>query len=465
MKRITSDWKLACGFIALLLLILVIGLTGISRISSFSKQLDNLGRKHFPLQKAALEIRMQTGIYAISLRNYVFWKSFKYLEAARKSVTVKDINDIKDRAKRQVEYFGSLSGDAAQKDFALQMALFQENLFEAGDRILELADNMDGAGSSSEKEEVQNSINKLMMVFETRLFAIDDFIESEVQYYNLNVVEEELDYARQAKKKAYTLLGWSILFSVLIGGQTAIVVYNSRRNDRLKREELVKKMVRIEEKEREKLSMQVHDQMGQDLSGLKIYLDVISKAIERKTPDMEEKIQKCKNVLSGLIEKSHNIAELLRPPALDELGLADALRGMISQYRHVSGLDISFSGPGKESEIKGEYSLLIYRIIQECLTNIIKHSGAAKVTISLNTLSSGLELIIKDNGVGFRNSGEILKDIESGKDRLKLGLLGVKERIEFFHGSFQLVSPEGKGTTITVKLPLERDYGAHDNNS
>ncbi|MBN2190916.1 MAG: sensor histidine kinase [Candidatus Aureabacteria bacterium] len=461
----TSDWKLACGFVALLLLILLIGLTGIYQISSFSKQLDNLGRKHFPLQKAALEIRMQTSMYAMYLRNYVFWKSFKYLEAARKSVTAEDINDIKDKSRRQIEYFGSLSSDAAQKDFVLQMSVLQKKLFEIGDQILELADRMDGAESSGKKEEVQNSINKLMMVFETRLFAIDDFIESEVQSYNLRVVEEELEYAREAKRKAYTLLGWSILFSVLIGGQTAVVVYNSRRNDRLKREELTKKIVRIEEKERENLSMQVHDQMGQDLSGLKIYLDIISKVIEKKTPDIEQKIQKCKDVLSGLIEKSHNIAELLRPPALDELGLTDALRGMISQYRQVSGLDISFSGAGSNSGIKGEYSLLIYRIIQECLTNIIKHSGATKVEVSLEGAEHGLELTIKDNGVGFRKSGDGPEDVKSGKDRLKLGLLGVRERVEFFQGSFKLVSLEGTGTTINVKLPLEHDYGAHDNNS
>lgn len=461
----TSDWKLACGFIALLLLILLIGLTGIYQISSFSKQLDNLGRKHFPLQKAALEIRMQTSMYAMYLRNYVFWKSFKYLEAARKSVTSEDINNVKDKSRKQIEYFGSLSSDAAQKDFVLQMSVLQKNLFEIGDQILELADRMDGAESSSKKEEVQNSINKLMMVFETRLFAIDDFIESEVQSYNLRVVEEELEYAREAKRKAYTLLGWSILFSILIGGQTAVVVYNSRRNDRLKREELTKKIVRIEEKERENLSMQVHDQMGQDLSGLKIYLDIISKAIEKKTPDIEQKIQKCKDVLSGLIEKSHNIAELLRPPALDELGLTDALRGMISQYRHVSGLDISFSGAGSKPGIKGEYSLLIYRIIQECLTNIIKHSGATKVDVSLERAGNSLELTIKDNGIGFKNPAPGPGNAKSADDRLKLGLLGVRERVEFFHGSFELISPEGKGTAISVNLPLEHDYDTHDNNS
>ncbi|MCK9555383.1 sensor histidine kinase [bacterium] len=461
----TSDWKLACGFIALLLLIPLIGLTGIYQISSFSKQLDNLGRKHFPMQKAALEIRMQTSMYAMYLRNYVFWKSFKYLEAARKSVTAEDINSVKEKSRRQVEYFGSLSSDAAQKDFVLQMSVLQKNLFEIGDQIMESADRMDGAESSGEKEEGRNSVNKLMMVFETRLFAVDDFIESEVQSYNLRVVEEELEYAREAKRKAYTLLGWSILFSVLIGGQTAVVVYNSRKNDRLKREELIKKMIKIEEKERENLSMQVHDQMGQDLSGLKIYLDVISNAIGGKSPDIEEKIRKCKNVLSGLIEKSHNIAELLRPPALDELGLADALRGMISQYRQVSGLDISFSGAVSKSGIKGEYSLLIYRIIQECLTNIIKHSGATKVDVSLKGAGNGLELTIKDNGVGFKNSGNGPENSEYADDRLKLGLLGVKERVEFFQGNFKVLSLEGNGTTITVELPLERDYGAHDNNS
>ncbi|MDD5645199.1 MAG: ATP-binding protein [bacterium] len=466
MKKIMPDWKLACGFAALLFLILVIGLTGISRISSFSRQLDNLGGKHFPLQKAALEIRIQTGIYAMYVRNYVFWKSFKYLEAARKRVGAEDINDIKNKSKEQIEYFGSLADDSGQKGFALRMDGLQSSLFDAGDRILELSDRLEDTENSGKKEELRDSINKLMMVFETRLFAIDDFIENEVQRYNLRVVEKELEYARGAKKKAYALLSWAVFFAVLIGSQTAVIVYNSRKNDRLKREGLIKKMIKIEEKERENLSMQVHDQMGQDLSGLKIYLDVISNSIGEKTPDIEEKIRKCKNVLSGLINKSHNIAELLRPPALDELGFLDAAKGMVSQYRHISDLDISFASYPEKLEIKGEYELLLYRIIQECLTNIIRHSKATKVSIILEKAGNGiLELMIKDNGVGFGNSGEKQESVGPAGERLKLGLLGVKERVEFFQGTFKLLSPEGNGTIITVKLPLERDYGVYDNNS
>ncbi len=465
MKKNTFDWRLAGGFVALLFLIVAIGLIGILQIQSLGKAVDALGRRYFPMQKAALEMRVSNSLYAMSIRNYIFWKSAKYLEAARGATNKEAIESAVSAFDRQLTTYSSFakavysdmknSSFAEQEKWVAQISSLQEELRAIGERIITLVDEMDQA-DLSKRSELEDNVNKLLMVFESKLYVIDRFIDGNIQKANLEAVRVQLYETDDARKKALTSLMWSLVLALAVGGETALIVYRNRRKERQRREELVREMIRIEEEERKHLSLQVHDQMGQDLSGLRIFLDVINNNTPDASSEVRESIEEGKKVLKGLVQKSHNIAELLRPPALEELGLVETVESLIFQIKNMSKIHIIFLKPQEEIALPGEYSLLLYRVAQEGLTNIINHAQAKNVEVILEAKEKTVQLAISDDGVGFAYEDVSELPHRRREDRLKLGLLGLRERVEILGGFMEISTQPGKGTRLFVQLPAKR---------
>jgi signal transduction histidine kinase len=212
-------------------------------------------------------------------------------------------------------------------------------------------------------------------------------------------------------------------------------------------------MINMEEGERKKLSTAVHDEMGQDLSVLKIYLGLISQQSEAATDEIKTKVEECKKITAGLIDKSHNIAFLLRPPDLDEVGLLESLESLLLETQHLTGVDYVFEKPTESPELPPEYSLLIYRVIQELLTNMAKYAQAKKVEVRLSRPGNFIELFYRDDGQGF-DYNLVAQRLRRKEDKFKLGLLGLKERVEVLDGEMRTTSSPGKGTIINVRLPI-----------
>jgi len=447
------DWKLAGGFTALLFLIVAIGLIGILQIQSLSKTVDELGRRYFPIQNAALEMRINNSLYAMGIRNYIFWRSAKYLEAARNAANQEAINSALRAFDRSLEAYSSFTQSTEQKQWVGEIKALQQELCAIGKRIINLVDRIEDS-SSSKRGELEGAVNKLLMTFENKLYRIDDFLDVTVQKANLVAVKIQLLEAERARKRAIILLSWSAIFCLGIGAETAWFVYRNRRRERERREELVRRMIKIEEEERENLSLQVHDQMGQDLSGLRIYLDVIDRKLPNEVEEAKKDIEQGKSILSDLLEKSHNIAELLRPPALDEVGLVNTINSLIFQYRQMSGINITYQKPKREPRLSGEYSLLLYRVAQEGLTNVVKHAYAKNVRVELELKNRVVQLSIRDDGRGFDYVNLLQRPFRRRTDRLKLGFLGLKERVELLGGSMHIKTAPGRGTRLTVQLPV-----------
>jgi two-component system, NarL family, sensor histidine kinase DegS len=154
------------------------------------------------------------------------------------------------------------------------------------------------------------------------------------------------------------------------------------------------------------------------------------------------------------LEKSHNIAFLLRPPDLDEVGLVDSLEALLIECKHLTGVEYSYQKPGVFFELSAEYSLLFYRITQEFLTNMAKHSGAKHVGLELIKKQNSVELIYADDGQGFEHNAVAKHSSRRREDKLRLGLLGLQERVQLLDGRMKIDSNPGKGTCITVALPI-----------
>ncbi|MDP8296748.1 MAG: ATP-binding protein [Candidatus Orphnella occulta] len=454
MRKVSIDWKLAGGFSALLFLIVVIGAVGISQIQSLSKRVDAFGNYYFPLQKAALEMRINNSLYARGIRNYIFWRSARYLEAAKAGADQEAINAAQEEFDKRLADYTSFDKTIKGRESADIINALQQELRSIGGKIIAQVNQLDSVKTSAQKKRTEQSINSLVMVFESKLYRIDEFIEESFQKANLDSVEEQLFLAGIAKKRAIALLFWSLIVGLLIGGETAYLIYRNRKSERESREKLVHRMIRMEEEERQNLSLQVHNQMGQDLSALRIYLDIIDKKISDKAPSLTKEITQGKEILSRLLEKSHNIAELLRPPALQEVGIVDTISDLIIQYKQISAIKFYYQKPKSPLALSDEYSLILYRAAQEGLTNIIKHAQAKKVRICLEKKSDLVSLTVADDGVGF-NYGHYMKPFRRRKeDKLRLGLAGLRERIALLGGKMNIDTAPEKGTKLSIELPF-----------
>lgn len=204
MKKHSVEWRLLLGFSALLLLIIAIGLIGIFQIQSLSKTVDNLGKSYLPAQEAALKMRINNNLYAMGIRNYVFWKGSKYLEAARATADLGIVQRAAKEFDHQLDIYASHVRLNEQQQWVEQISASEKELRATGSRIIDLVD----------ENAALESINKLIMTFESQLYRIDDFIDKTIQEFNLSAIKNELREANLQKVRAIGLLKWSLVFGV-----------------------------------------------------------------------------------------------------------------------------------------------------------------------------------------------------------------------------------------------------------
>ncbi|MDO9573173.1 MAG: ATP-binding protein, partial [Candidatus Omnitrophota bacterium] len=293
------------------------------------------------------------------------------------------------------------------------------------------------------------------------------FLDTSMGKSNLQEVEQQVSLSHSDKEQAILFLKFSLISALIIGIFIAFAVYRRRIEEHLYRQDMFNRMINLEEDERKHLSNAVHDEMGQDLSALKIYLGLIAQEISEtenrsgglnlrydSLATIQAKVDECKKITSGLIEKSHNISFLLRPPDLDEVGLLESLESLLLESQHLTGVEYIFQKPAEALKLSAEHSLLIYRITQELLTNMAKHSKAKNVEVNIKQNASCVELFYRDNGQGFDYTQAAHKFLRRQEDKFRLGLLGLKERVEVLDGSMLINSSLGKGMSVSVTLPL-----------
>lgn len=448
------DWKLLGGFSAFLIIIIIIGSIGIFQISFLYKKIDILGRCYLPMQVATLELKASNNLYAKGIRDYAFWKSSQYLEAARAAANLKEVEQAAEEFDRQLKIYSfylkvvedGLTADPAwieaQKQWIKELILYEKELRGLGSRIIGLI----------KKEADFEDVNMSMMAFESSLYKVNGFISKTLQKNIMGSVQKQLTVADSARKQAVTFLWWALILGALVSAQTAWLVYKNLKREYERRQDMVLEMIRTEERERQYLSAQVHDQMSQDLSALKLYMDLISQESSNSSDNLSIKINQSKKIITNLIDKSHNISLLLRPPFLDEVGLVDSIEALLADHSQLTGTKCVFKKPKQKLELLPEHSLFLYRFIQEALTNAAKYAEAKNIKIRLTKTARRVEMFYQDDGKGF-DYRYFLKNLwRRKKDKQKLGLLGLQKRAELLGGSMRIDTALGKGTKITVQL-------------
>jgi PAS domain S-box-containing protein len=214
---------------------------------------------------------------------------------------------------------------------------------------------------------------------------------------------------------------------------------------------LTARIVSVREEERTALSREIHDELGSSLTGLKMDLILIKRNIHQD-PDPQTIAYIMENIaaMSGLIDSMivtiRKIVTELRPEILDELGLIEAIRWYTGEFQKRTEIPVQLTIFPRDFNIGKIQTTELFRIFQEVLTNISRHSQASKVVVFLKKEKAQCTLRIKDNGIGIQE-----KDIAK---KNSFGLMGMRERTSLMNGNLKVVGVAGEGTTITIEIPL-----------
>jgi PAS domain S-box-containing protein len=206
---------------------------------------------------------------------------------------------------------------------------------------------------------------------------------------------------------------------------------------------LSRRLVEVQESERLYIARELHDEAGQMLTSLVVDLRLLEKRASE--PKAILKLVSAMEIsLNSVIENLHRIAMALRPASLDHVGLVAALRQLVESVGEKNGLKVSFKSKTLRERLPANVETVLYRIVQESLTNVVRHARATRVDVILTVRDDKLVVIIEDDGIGF--------DPESVSTGEHLGLFGVRERAEMIDGKLVIESTPGKGTTIMVEV-------------
>lgn len=214
---------------------------------------------------------------------------------------------------------------------------------------------------------------------------------------------------------------------------------------------LARKLLMAQEEERRKIALDLHDDLGQRLTAIRISLEMQLKKIGGEGDDIRQSIMDQLDAMALVVRE---LSGKLRPNILDRFGLHEALVDLAEGIKKTTGINVTFSSNGINGmRFQTEIETVTFRIVQEAINNALKHSLARKIQISIKHSEGVLYIVIKDNGVGFNQ--ERIRKKESGKT----GLWGIKERAELVDGTAIVYSEKGVGTKISVEIPATENVG------
>ncbi len=202
----------------------------------------------------------------------------------------------------------------------------------------------------------------------------------------------------------------------------------------------------VREEERTTMAREIHDELGQQLTVLKFDFSWLQSKLKVSNPSVEEKIIEIKNLLDKAVKTVRRLSTELRPSLLDDLGLIDTIDWYLEDFQKRFNIKTEFRHLSDQLIVPDKIKTALFRIFQESITNIIRHADPSLVKVVLNKAGDNVILQIKDNGKGF--------DIADVSGKKTLGLLGMKERSLLMGGDCLIESMPGKGTTVTVSVPL-----------
>jgi signal transduction histidine kinase len=218
------------------------------------------------------------------------------------------------------------------------------------------------------------------------------------------------------------------------------------KRERSAQQAFSRQLIASQEAERKQIALEIHDELGQSLTALKVDLSWLAEKMPQNEVKLAKRIEDMSSLTGSIIETVQKITTELRPGILDNLGLRAAIEWQTEEFSSRTGIDCNLDSLEEIDGLDQTQSTACFRILQESLTNIARHAKATEVKISMKREDDRLILQIHDNGRGI-SEGEIA-------DRTSIGLLGMKERAQALGGELNIKGIAGKGTSVTVSIPL-----------
>jgi len=266
---------------------------------------------------------------------------------------------------------------------------------------------------------------------------------------NLAIQQEKIRFA-EAQFRRFLLVTTcgALLLGILIAGVT---VWHMRRLERQSEKanselrQLSHQVVKVQEQERKTISRELHDEVGQMLTGLRMELGNLDGPHARQDPVFYQRLVQTKALAERALRTVRNLAMILRPSMLDDLGLSPALHWQAKEFTRRTEVPVDVSITGDVDTLTDELRTCLYRVVQEALTNAERHAQAKSIKVAIQRSTDNVTGVIEDDGVGFDHAA---------LRQHGLGLLGIEERVRELSGSVNIVSQPASGTRIVIRLPV-----------
>lgn len=282
-------------------------------------------------------------------------------------------------------------------------------------------------------------------------------IAQEIEEINVSTMDaqrtEVANRQAELRRDLYTLLAWGLLLGIVVA---LTAVYRLRRLEQRSDEErrvaeeaehqmreLSQQLVATQEEERKKLSRELHDHVGQVLTALRMELGSIDRLRAPDDIPLARAVNESRQLVDSMVRTVRDLALGLRPSMLDDFGLQPALEWHVRDLTRRAGIEVDLSVTGDLSQLPDAYATCIYRVVQEALTNCLRHSSASKVRVTVSGAGDRIQVSVADNGIGIRP--------DSRKNGL--GLRGIEERVRDLDGTLDIQSTAA-GTSLTIRIPL-----------
>jgi len=228
--------------------------------------------------------------------------------------------------------------------------------------------------------------------------------------------------------------------------QRLLLEQSRRMQEKLR--DLSRQVLRAQEEERRRISRELHDVIAQTLTGINVQLTALAKEATVNTKGLDRSISRTQQMVEKSVDIVHEFARELRPTVLDDLGLIPALHAFVKLFAKRTRILVHMKAFAGVEQLDIAKRTVLFRVAQEALTNVARHARASRVEVSILKLANRIVLKIKDDGKSF-----LVKPVLHGKGGKRLGLLGMRERVEMIGGTLGIESAPGQGTTIQVEIP------------
>jgi signal transduction histidine kinase len=444
-----SRLVLALGFGGLLSIMALAGIDALNVLQQFRRSDDQIRRRYLSQNHVLNEIRSEVYVSGTYVRDYLLEPDTERADSYRRS--------LEESRRRMESALESYHQDLAPNEIQHYSALRKELTGYWGilDPIVRWGPaERRGSGYAFLRDEVfprrQN-----MLALADQIAALN---EQQLNAGNDQVVALLLSFQTRLLLTLFAALALGLGLALFTMGKILNLEKQARQQyveveeARTQLKELSARLVQAQETERRSLSRELHDEVGQALSAVLMELRNLLAGIGvRNEEESRRRVENIKGLVEGAVRVVRNMALLLRPSMLDDLGLIPALKWQARETSKSSGMDVSVAAELSSDELPDDFKTCIYRVVQEALHNCARHSHATTVRIRVEQARDRLLLTIQDDGQGF--------DIRETKG---LGLLGIQERVTRLGGKCTVHSQPGQGTILSAELPfMDGQEGAY----